>query len=127
MEKRQIRVKKQKNGFLSFLDELLSELPSAEEYHVIFDDRSIHKRHGLWLETHGNVFFHYTPASASRLNMVEIWLGIFTRKPLRGVSFANIKALCEHIGKFIEAYNQSAKPFVWKKREVRGAQLANNM
>jgi hypothetical protein len=59
--------------------------------------------------------------------MVEIWLGILTRKSLRGASFANAKALCEHIGKFIEAYNQTAKPFVWKKREVTGAQLANNM
>jgi hypothetical protein len=32
-----------------------------------------------------------------------------------------------HIGKFIENYNQTAKPFVWKKREVKGAQLANNV
>ncbi|MCL2875748.1 MAG: IS630 family transposase, partial [Betaproteobacteria bacterium] len=32
-----------------------------------------------------------------------------------------------HIGKFMAAYNQTAKPFVWKKREVKGAQLANNV
>ena len=69
----------------------------------------------------------YTPTSASWLNMVEIWLGILTRKSLRGASFANTSALCEHIRKFIEAYNPNAKPFVWKKREVKGAQLANNV
>ena len=117
---------KTKKGFRAFMEELLRELPSAEEYHVILDNHSIHKRHEAWLIEHENVFFHYTPTNASWLNMVEIWLGILTRKSLRGASFANTKALCDHIGKFIEAYNQAAKPFVWKKREVKGAQLANN-
>jgi len=118
---------KTKKGFLAFMDELLAELPGAEEYHVILDNHSIHKRHESWLAEHENVFFHYTPTSASWLNMVEIWLGILTRKSLRGASFASTELLCAHIGKFIEAYNQSAKPFVWKKREVRGAQLTNNV
>jgi transposase len=118
---------KTKKGFLSFMDDLLLELPSAEEYHVILDNHSIHKRHEGWLAEHKNVFFHYTPTSASWLNMVEIWLGILTRKSLRGASFTSTEALCGHIGKFIETYNQSAKPFVWKKREVKGAQLTNNV
>ena len=118
---------KSKKGFLAFMDELLLELPSAEEYHVILDNHSIHKRHERWLAEHENVFFHYTPTSASWLNMVEIWLGILARKSLRGASFSNTEALCEHIRKFIEAYNQTAKPFVWKKREVKGAQLTNNV
>ena len=118
---------KTKKGFLTFMDELLAELPSVEEYHVILDNHSIHKRLELWLADHENVFFHYTPTSASWLNMVEIWLGILTRKSLRGASFASTDALCEHIGKFIEAYNPNAKPFVWKKREVKGTQLANNV
>jgi len=118
---------KTKKGFLAFMDALLPDLPSAEEYHVILDNHSIHKRHERWLAEHENVFFHYTPTSASWLNMVEIWLGILTRKSLRGASFANTEALSEHISKFIEAYNHNAKPFVWKKREVKGAQLANNV
>ena len=118
---------KTKKGFRVFMEELLRELPAAEEYHVILDNHSIHKRHEAWLIEHENIFFHYTPTNASWLNMVEIWLGILTRKSLRGASFANTKALCAHIGKFIEAYNQTAKPFVWKKREVKGAQLTNNI
>ena len=118
---------KTKKGFLAFMDALLLELPSAEEYHVILDNHSIHNRHELWLSAHENVFFHYTPTSASWLNMVEIWLGILTRKSLRGASFANTEALCAHISKFIETYNKNAKPFVWKKRDVKGAQLTNNV
>ena len=118
---------KNKKGFLAFMEGLLSELPTAEEYHVIIDNHSIHKRHEVWLAEHKNVFFHYTPTSASWMNMVEIWFGILTQKSLRGASFANTEALCTHIKKFIEAYNPTAKPFVWKKREVRGAQLTNNV
>ena len=76
---------------------------------------------------HENVFFHYTPTYASWMNMVEIWLGILTRKSLRGASFATTEALCGHIRKYIEAYNKTAKPFVWRKREVKGAQLKNNL
>lgn len=54
--------------------------------------------------------------------MVEIWLGILTRKALRGASFNNTKELAQAITDFCEVYNASAKPFVWKKREVKEAQ-----
>lgn len=118
---------KTKKGFLEFMDELLLELPESEEYHVIMDNHSIHKRHGLWLENHPNVFFHYTPTSASWLNMVEIWFGILTLKSLRGASFSSTQDLCSHIKAFQEAYNKTARPFIWKKREVRGAQLTNSI
>jgi transposase len=118
---------KTKKGFLAFMEDLLRELPTAEEYHVVLDNHSIHKRHESWLQEHPNVFFHYTPTSASWLNMVEIWFGILTRKSLRGKSFENTEILSKHIMKFIETYNPTAKPFVWRKREIKGAQLTNNL
>jgi transposase len=118
---------KTKKGFLEFMDELLLELPNSEEYHVIMDNHSIHKRHGLWLEDHPNVFFHYTPTSASWLNMVEIWFGILTLKSLRGANFSSTQHLCSHIKAFRDAYNKTAQPFVWKKREIKGAQLTNSI
>jgi transposase len=117
---------KTKKGFLAFMDDLLRELPEAEEYHVVMDNHSIHKRHEAWLMDHGNVFFHYTPTSASWLNMVEIWFGILTRKSLRGASFADAKALGRHIAAFAKNYNETARPFVWRKRAVWGSQLSNN-
>ena len=95
--------KKTKKGFLEFLDELLSELPDSGEYHVIMDNHSIHKRHELWLDSHPNVFFHYTPTSASWLNMVEIWFGILTLKSLRGASFSTTQELGAHIKVFQDA------------------------
>jgi transposase len=116
---------KTKKGFLRFMDELLLELPDVMEYHVILDNHSIHKRHEKWLEEHSNVFFHYTPTSASWLNMVEIWFGILGRKSLRGKSFASTDELSRHIRSFIDAYNRTAHPFIWRKREVKGSQLRN--
>jgi len=118
---------KTKQGFIAFMEELLRELPDAEEYHVILDNHSIHKRHELWLSQNENVFFHYTPTGASWLNMVEIWLGILTRKSLRGASFSSTEELGEHIMKFIAAHNETAKPFTWKKRDVKGSQPTSNL
>jgi len=51
------------------------------------DNHSIHKRHERWLAEHENVFFHYTPTSASWLNMVEIWLGILTGVSAKTLNF----------------------------------------
>ena len=118
---------KTKKGFLAFMEDLLSDLPDGLEYHVIMDNHSIHTRHEAWLLNHENVFFHYTPTSASWLNMVEIWLGILGRKSLRGKSFSSTEDMAGHIEKFIKSYNQNAKPFTWRKRDIKGSQLKNNI
>jgi transposase len=71
------------------MDKIMAELPVDREVHVILDNYCIHKRNDAWLATHPNVFFHFTPTSASWLNQVEIWFGIVSRKALRGASFKN--------------------------------------
>jgi transposase len=115
--------------FQAFMDDLLSELPQQEsmEYHVILDNYCTHKKNEAWLEHHPNVFFHYTPTSASWLNMVEIWFNIMSRKVLRGASHDSTEKLCRCIHTYIEAYNETAEPFVWKKREVHGSQIRNTI
>ena len=94
---------------------------------VILDNLSTHKKNDDWLTAHPNVTFHFTPTSASWLNQVEIWFGIFSRKALAGASFASIAQLVQAIRDFTEAYNRNAAPFVWRKREVKGAQLRNTI
>ena len=80
-----------------------------------------------WLAAHANVFFHFTPTSASWLNQVEIWFGILSRKALRGASFRNVQELRQAIEAFKAAYGPKAKPFVWRKRKVKGSQLRNTI
>ena len=120
---------KRRVEFLSFMDKLLLELPEGgtKELHVILDNYCIHKRNDEWLAAHPNVTFHFTPTSASWLNQVEIWFGILTRKALRGASFKSVDQLRTAIEAFIEAYGKTAKPFVWRKREVKGSQLKNTI
>ena len=70
---------------------------------------------------------NHTLASASWLNQVEIWFGIFQRKTLNNASFGSIEQLTMPIHDFTAAYNKNASPFVWRKREVRGAPLRNTI
>lgn len=120
---------KKRTDFISFMDDLLSELKYNEtvEYHVILDNYCIHKRNSEWLEKHPNVHFHFTPTSASWLNQIEIWFGILTRKVLKGASFDSTDKLSESIQMFIQSYNETAEPFVWRKREVSGSQIKNTI
>ncbi len=113
-------------GFLGFMDDLLANLPPVDKtYHVILNNYCTHKHCNEWLEAHPNVVFHYTPTSASWLNMIEIWNNIFSRKVLKGASFEDLKALEDATEKFIKAYNRDdPHPFIWRKREVKGCELA---
>ncbi len=118
---------KKRPDFQAFMDDVIKDVPADQEIHVILDNYCTHKKNHDWLAKHPNVHFHFTPTSASWLNQVEIWFGIFSRKTLSGASFVSIEQLVQAIESFIAAYNQSAPPFVWRKREVKGAQLRNTI
>ena len=68
-----------------------------------------------------------TQSGAYCANQIEIWFGILGRKTLSGASFASTEQLTQAIDAFITIHNQKATPFVWRKREVRGAQLRNTI
>lgn len=118
---------KKRADFQAFLDEVVAEHPAEREIHVILDNLNTHKKNDDWLAAHPNVTFHFTPTSASWLNQVEIWFGIFQRKALKNASFGSTEQLIEAIQAFTATYNENAAPFVWRKREVRGAQLRNTI
>jgi transposase len=123
----QITSRKRRVEFLAFMDQVMAETPTDKEIHVILDNYCIHKKNDPWLAAHPNVFFHFTPTSASWLNMVEIWFGIMQRKALKGASFRNAEELRQGIEDFVAAYRPTAKPFMWRKREVKGSQLRNTI
>ena len=118
---------KKRADFQAFMDEVIADQPAGRQIHVILDNLNTHKKNEDWLAAHPNVTFHFTPTSASWLNQVEIWFGIFQRKTLNNASFRNIEQLVEAIHAFTAAYNKNAAPFVWRKREVRGSQLRNTI
>ena len=118
---------KKREDFLKFMDQVVAEMPADQELHVILDNYCTHKKFDAWLEQHPQVRFHYTPTSASWLNQVEIWFGMLSRKALRGLSTRSTEELRQAIEAFIEAYGPKAKPFKWRKREVKGSQLRNTI
>jgi transposase len=118
---------KRREEFLQFMDQIVDDVPPGREIHAILDNDCTHKKCDLWLAQHPNVHFHFTPTSASWLNQVEIWFGIMSRKVLRGANFKNVTELRQAIEAFIAAYNPKAKPFKWRKREVKGSQLRNTI
>ena len=128
-----ITATKKRADFQAFMDEVVAEIPAGKAIHVILDNYSTHKKNHDWLAQHPNVRFHYTPTSASWLNQVEIWFGILSgprpaaRKTLSGASFESTAQLTQAIEVFIAAHNKNAAPFVWRKREVKGAQLRNTI
>ncbi|MDR2141865.1 MAG: IS630 family transposase [Deltaproteobacteria bacterium] len=123
----QITERKRRIEFLEFMDQLSNDYPAGQEIHVVMDNYCVHKRRDIWLGEHPNFSFHFTPTSASWLNMVEIWFGVMTRKALKGGNFASRSELAKAINDFISVYNSKAEPFVWRKREVKGSQLRNTI
>ena len=119
---------KKRKDFQNFLDGVLAELPPDKEIHVILDNYSTHKKNDDWLAKFlGRVRFHFTPTSASWLNQIEIVFSLLQRKTLNGGSFNSKEQLREAIEAFIKRHNERAKPFRWRKREVKGSQLRNTI
>ena len=118
---------KRREEFLQFMDQVVAETAPEMELHAVLDNYSTHKKCDAWLAVHPNVHFHFTPTSASWLNQVEIWFGILSRKALRGLSSKSTAELRQAIEAFIAVYSQNAKPFKWRKREVKGSQLQNTI
>jgi transposase len=122
-----ITQQKRREEFLQFMDQIVAETNAEQELHVILDNYCTHKKCDAWLAKHPSVHFHFTPTSASWLNQVEIWFGILSRKALRGLNARSTAELGQAIEAFVEAYAKNAKPFKWRKREVKGSQLRNTI
>lgn len=102
--------------FLRFLKRLNGAY-RRRELHIVLDNSSTHSTPEVqtWLEKHPRIHLHFTPTSASWLNMVEAWFGILTRQSVRRGSFPSVKALVKHIGNYIDHWNDNPTPFVWTK------------
>jgi len=87
------------------MDSIIAELQPEKEVHVILNNYCIHKRNDLWLAADPNVFFYFTPTSASWLNQVELWFGIMSDKALRGANFKSTEDLAKAINDFVTVYS----------------------
>ena len=101
--------------WLRFLNLLQRSTPKDKEIHVICDNYATHKHDKVqaWQKRHPRFRFHFTPTSASWLNMVERFFRDLTVRSLRRGVFRNIEELTAAIHEHINAHNADPKPFVW--------------
>lgn len=98
--------------FLKLIDE---QTPADKQLHLIVDNYATHKHPRVmnWLKRHPRFHVHFTPTSASWLNMVERWFRDLTGKRLKRGVFTSVAQLIAAIEDYIRTVNQSPKPFVW--------------
>ena len=53
---------------------------------------------------------HFTPTSASWMNLVEVFFSIITRQAIRRGSFPSVPDLIAAIGRFVDGWNQRSHP-----------------
>ena len=103
--------------FLAFLKTIDDRVPSNLDIHMILDNYGTHKTAEVcrWLASHPRFHVHFTPTSASWLNLVERFFADLTEKQLRRGTHCSTRELEAAIRSYIEANNTSPKPFVWTK------------
>ena len=118
--------RRRRREFLDFMNEVVAAHPDTG-IHVVLDNLNTHKpRHDRWLARHRNVHFHFTPTHASWLNQVEVWFSILVRAALAGASHTSPRQVRLAIDRFVEAYNPTATPFEWTKRDVHQVDLSRS-
>jgi transposase len=84
---------------------------------MILDNCGTHKTKLIrdWLVKRPRFHLHFTPTSASWLNLVERWFALLTEKQLRRGAHRSTKELESAIRNVIRNHNKNPKPFVWHK------------
>ena len=103
--------------FLKFLKQIDKQTPKDLDLHLIVDNYGSHKTPEVkrWLSKHRRFYFHFTPTSASWLNMIECFFSKLTNKRIRRGVFRSVKELQEAIQEFIAKHNEKPKIFRWTK------------
>lgn len=98
--------------FLRLLDEAT---PADKQVHIIADNYATHKHPKVqrWLERHRRFHMHFTPTSASWLNMVERFFRDLTVQRLRRGVFRDVEELIAAINEYVDRHNDEPKPFIW--------------
>ena len=101
--------------FLIFLKQLDGQVASELDLHVILDNYATHKHPKVlrWLARHPRVHFHFTPTSASWLNLVERFFGELTERQLRRLAVTSVAELTAAITQYTNRRNEHPTPFVW--------------
>lgn len=101
--------------WLKFLKLIDKETPKDLDLHIIADNYATHKHAKVraWLAKHPRFHMHFTPTSASWLNLIERWFAEITTKRIRRGVFTSVDELKDAIMDYIDAHNDHPKRFTW--------------
>ena len=101
-------------GFLKRIDRCVKQYL---DIHLVLDNYGTHKTPEVkaWLAKHRRFKLHFTPTSASWLNLVERFFAKITTKRIRRGIFRSVAELEDAIHDYLDRHNADPKPFVWTK------------
>jgi transposase len=103
--------------WLKFLRKIDRDTPKDKTLHLIADNYATHKHPAVqqWLAKHPRFNMHFTPTSASWLNMVERFFRDLTTDSLRRGVFTSVPELVAAIEEYVAHHNTDRKPFIWPR------------
>lgn len=108
--------------WIRFLNQIDRSTDPGLQVHIICDNYCTHKseRARKWQKRHKRFHFHFTPTSASWLNMIERFFRDLTVNRLKRGIFTSVDELTAAINEFLELHNDNPKPYIWtaKARDI---------
>ena len=104
--------------WIRFLNLINREVPKDLDVHLICDNYATHTHDQVtrWFRRHPRFHVHFTPTSASWLNMVERFFRDLTDKRLRRGVFHSVPDVIDAIDEYIFQHNDDPKPFIWTRK-----------
>ena len=104
--------------WLKFLKKIDRETPKNLDLHLIVDNYATHKHPEVekWLARHPRFHLHFTPTSASWMNLVERFFRDISVDVLRQGSFRHIQELSEQIVAYLAERNANPKRYTWSAK-----------
>jgi transposase len=101
--------------WIRFLNRIKRSVPKGKQVHIICDNYATHKHQKVvnWLKRNTRFHVHFTPTSASWLNMVERFFRDLSEQRLRRGVFHSVPELTEAVDTYVAGHNQKPKPFIW--------------
>jgi transposase len=122
--------------WIRFLNLIKQNVPSHKDIHIICDNYATHKHAKVqaWLTRNPRFHMHFTPTSASWLNMVERFFRDLTVNSLRRGVFRSVEDVTLAIHEHIAVHNEDPKPIIWTakasdilEKVKRGRKVLDNM
>jgi len=103
--------------FIHFLKRIDRCVMKDLDVHLVVDNYGTHKTAEVkaWFAKHPRFKLHFTPTSASWLDLVERFFAEITTKRIRRGTFTSVAALEDAIHDYLDRHNAQPKPFIWTK------------